>query len=328
MPTPVPRVSVVVPTYRRLDLLPAVLDSVRAQTFPDFELIVSDNDADPAVEALVASYGDARLRYRHNGGNIGALRGGQAAYRAARAPLVATLHDDDLWEPELLARLVPPLDADPDLVLAFADVHLMGADGTVDAKRSDENTAMWHRTGLREGVHRPFSRLALVDRCVTLSYACVMRRSVVADLELPEGVSTGYDLWIAYLACRTGAGAYYVPERLARVRQHGGSLTMNVKLDEAMVAIFDGVLADERLADLRPALRREAAPFHTSLGVAALRRDDRPAARRHLLRAVRHRPDARGVVALALSLLPVDAEPVIRGLRRVRPRPQVPDTRY
>lgn len=322
------RVSVVLPTYRRNDLLPGAIESVLAQTFGDFDLVVSDNDCSPEVEQLVASYGDRRLRYRHNGVNIGALRGGEAAYRAATAPLVATLHDDDLWEPQLLERLVPLVEADDGLALAFGDVHIMDGAGRVDARRSDENTAMWRRDVLRPGVHRPFQHVGLVDRAVTMSYACVMRRRFVEDLRFPDDVRTGYDLWLTYLACREGLGAHYVPERLARVRQHEGSLTANVALDQAMIAIFDRLLADPALGDLHRQLRAESAPFRTTVGVAELRQGRRRAARAQLLAGLRGRPDLRGTTALALSFLPVPAEPVVRLLRRAHPRPQVPDTRY
>jgi glycosyltransferase involved in cell wall biosynthesis len=85
-----------------------------AQTYTNIEIVVSDNGPTEAVARLVMSVGDARVRYRHNGGNIGAMRNALAAYREARGTYVATLHDD-VWEPTFLERLVPPLEADADL---------------------------------------------------------------------------------------------------------------------------------------------------------------------------------------------------------------------
>ena len=62
-----PFVSVIVPTYERLDYLRTALASALAQTYPNVEIIVSDNGPSAAVAELVAACGDSRLRYRHNG---------------------------------------------------------------------------------------------------------------------------------------------------------------------------------------------------------------------------------------------------------------------
>jgi len=58
-----PIVSVCIPTYNRAAMLKNAMDSVLAQTFGDFELIVSDNASSDGTEALVRSYRDERIRY-------------------------------------------------------------------------------------------------------------------------------------------------------------------------------------------------------------------------------------------------------------------------
>src|SRR5436853_120463 len=109
-----PLVSVVIPTYNRVTYLRKALESALAQTYRHTEIIVSDNAASPDVADLVASYRDDRVRYRHNNGNIGPLGNVLAAYREARGAYVATLHDDDMWEPTLVEELVQPLESDPE----------------------------------------------------------------------------------------------------------------------------------------------------------------------------------------------------------------------
>ena len=62
-----PRVSVIMPVYLRQQYLRQALESALAQTYRDIEIIVTDNGPSPEIERLVRSYGDPRLRYRHNG---------------------------------------------------------------------------------------------------------------------------------------------------------------------------------------------------------------------------------------------------------------------
>jgi glycosyltransferase involved in cell wall biosynthesis len=293
---------VIIPTYNRVPFLTKALESALAQTYRNTEIIVSDNAASPEVAQLVASYGDRRVRYRHNNGNIGPLRNVLAAYREAKGDYVSTLHDDDLWEPTLLEELVPPLEADRNLVMAFSDHWVIRSDGHVDPKLTEAATRRWRRDRLREGSHRPFYHLALVDRAIPIG-ACVIRRSAIDWDDFPAEIGAGYDLWIAYLASRDGAGAHYCPRRLLRYRWHPGADSVSRNQREPIYA-YGRFIEDERLRPIRGALRRIAAVSSTSLGIALLRQGRPREARAPLLRGMAHAPELRGAFSLALSFLP------------------------
>lgn len=299
-----PAVSVVVPTYRRLTFLPQALESALAQTWGDFEVVLTDNGPSPEVEELARSYGDPRIRYRHNGGNIGLQPNVLAGYRAGRGALLATLHDDDVWEPDFLARLVPPLLSDDQLAIAFCDYSVTGPDGTVDPGATELHSRREGRRGLAPGAHRDARSLAVVEQSIQVSYAAVFR----ADLDLaevPDGVAPLYDLWIAYLATRDGRGAWYCPERLTRYRHHGGSATSGNPFYRQEVESFSRFLDDPRLAALRPALRRKKALALAREGMRLLLDAGQPAqGRRTLVESVRTSPGALGVGALVASAVP------------------------
>lgn len=297
-----PLVSVIIPTYNRVPYLKKALESAIAQTYRNTEILVSDNAASPEVADLVASYGDARLRYRHNGGNIGLTGNALAAYRDARGEYVSTLHDDDMWEPALLQELVPPLEADRDLVLAFSDHWVMRSDDSVDPQLSEAATRRWGRHGLREGTHRPFYGPALADRAIPIG-ACVIRRSAIDWNDFPAEIGTGYDMWVAYLASREGAGAHYSPKRLMRYRWHPGAESAS-RDQRYRIYCYNRFLADERLRPIRPALQRVAAESSTSHGISLLRTGRGREARAPLLEGLKHAPELRGVLGLALSFLP------------------------
>jgi glycosyltransferase involved in cell wall biosynthesis len=128
-----PRVSIVTATFNRANVLRHTIESVRAQTFADWEmLIVGDACTDDTAE-VVASFGDARIRFVNLPENSGeqALPNNEGV-RLARGELVAFLNHDDLWFPEHLATGLESI-GDAAFVSAVAlyvtasgDIHLSG----------------------------------------------------------------------------------------------------------------------------------------------------------------------------------------------------------
>jgi len=105
-----PAVSVVVPTFNRLQYLRSAIDSVFAQTFTDWELIIADDGSEGGTAAYVAALanqpGVKVLRLAHTG-NPGTVR--NSACRAALGEYIAFLDSDDVWLPEKLALQVASL---------------------------------------------------------------------------------------------------------------------------------------------------------------------------------------------------------------------------
>lgn len=104
-----PRFSVVLNTYERADVVGRAIDSVLAQTYPDFELVVVDDGSTDGTAEVVQAYGDPRVRYvaRPNGGLAVARNTG---LREARGALVAFMDDDDVVEPRWLAAFAEVVD--------------------------------------------------------------------------------------------------------------------------------------------------------------------------------------------------------------------------
>ena len=111
-----PRISVVIPTRNRAELLPRAVGSVLAQTWTDFELLIVDDHSTDETPAVTARFADGRIRsFRHerNSGQSKALNTG---IEHARGEYVAFLDDDDEWLPGKLAAQVALLDAAPPAV--------------------------------------------------------------------------------------------------------------------------------------------------------------------------------------------------------------------
>lgn len=97
-----PAVSVVIPTANRKELLKKALDSVLAQTFSDFEIVVVD-DGEGEAKEVVDSFNDPRISYIRNEVKKGGAGSRNAGIQKARGEFVAFLDDDDMWIPEKLS---------------------------------------------------------------------------------------------------------------------------------------------------------------------------------------------------------------------------------
>jgi cellulose synthase/poly-beta-1,6-N-acetylglucosamine synthase-like glycosyltransferase len=96
------KVSVLMATYNRRDMLPAAIESVRAQTHRQWELVIV-NDGGESVADVVAAFGDDRIVYR-DAGHVSKGAAVNTAFLLSTGEYVAYLDDDDLWHPDHLQR--------------------------------------------------------------------------------------------------------------------------------------------------------------------------------------------------------------------------------
>jgi glycosyltransferase involved in cell wall biosynthesis len=122
-PVSEPRVSVNIPCYRQLDRLRPCIQSILAQTLPDFEITLLDDGASDEYRDYVASLGDARVRYQRNPVRLGAMRNMFAAITAGRARYTIAFHEDDLLGSRYLDTACRLLDADPSCGFVAAEMH-------------------------------------------------------------------------------------------------------------------------------------------------------------------------------------------------------------
>lgn len=101
-----PRVSVMMGVYNSSRYLRKAIDSVLAQTFRDFELVIINDGSTDESEEIVRSYDDPRIRYVLNETNIGIIPTRNKALALCRGEYLAILDSDDISMPERLARQV------------------------------------------------------------------------------------------------------------------------------------------------------------------------------------------------------------------------------
>ncbi|MDQ1538012.1 MAG: hypothetical protein QOE58_2405 [Actinomycetota bacterium] len=126
------RVSVVVPSYNNAPFIEATMDSILAQTYQDFELVVADHSsADRTWELLQPYRADPRVRLLRTEAGGGAPRNWERVTAQARGELVKLVCGDDLIYPDCLRRQVEAMDANPSAVLVAAQRDLIDARGDI-----------------------------------------------------------------------------------------------------------------------------------------------------------------------------------------------------
>jgi glycosyltransferase involved in cell wall biosynthesis len=131
--TAVPRLTLGLPTYNGEEFLAESLDALLAQTFTDFELIISDNGSTDGTGEIARDYEakDPRVRYVRHDQNRGSTFNHNFVAEQTRGDFFKWVSDDDLYSPDLLQRCIEALDSRPEIVLAHAWTAFIDSDGKV-----------------------------------------------------------------------------------------------------------------------------------------------------------------------------------------------------
>jgi glycosyltransferase involved in cell wall biosynthesis len=128
-----PRVSVGLVVYNGEDFLREAIDALLAQTFQDFELIISDNASTDSTEQICREYAakDQRIRYFRNEQNIGVARNFNRVIELAKGEYFKLAAHDDICAPDFLLKCVEVLDRDPSVVLCYTRIQIIDGNGKI-----------------------------------------------------------------------------------------------------------------------------------------------------------------------------------------------------
>jgi glycosyltransferase involved in cell wall biosynthesis len=301
-----PLVTIVIAAYKsQPEYLSAALESAVCQTWREVEVIVGDDSPDQTLREVVASFNDPRIIYRHNRPSLGVARNHWTRFREARGEYIAVLNHDDCFAPTFLERLVTPLERHPELALAFCDHWIMDAEGRMLLEETEKATAGYKRTQLGEGVHRPLFGL-FVSGTIFLACGAVFRRKLLPTV-LPDDAGSAYDLWLTYLLCKNGLGAFYISDRLSSYRVHADNLTKSLRLADwiSFARCWCEVSCDRNFAlGHRSTARHNASQAYVQCALAAYREDRRWDSFLFGVQSLRMLPSFQGMVACFLPLVP------------------------
>lgn len=210
-----PRVSVVIPTYERADLVGRAVDSALAQTVEDVEVIVVDDGSTDGTHEAVAAESDPRVRYLEHETNRGVSAARNTGIEAASGEYVAFLDSDDEWLPRKLERQLAALDDRGDgWVGAYCDVATAGLSGLSRLAAAVSET-LFRSSAPQEGGRELAA--ALLSMRVFMgpgSTLLVERDALTAAGSFDEGLSI-YEDWDLVLRVLSVGKLAYVDEPLA-----------------------------------------------------------------------------------------------------------------
>lgn len=243
-----PRVSIGVPVRNGERFLAEAVDSLLAQTYTDFELLISDNASTDGTEAICRAYAakDPRVRYFRSPEDVGLANNYNYLFIRARGEYFKWAAADDVHEPEYLSRCVEVLDHDPSVVLAYGKARFIDASGGsldttdpgFDLRSDDVNTRFryvmyaYHWVNVLFGVIRrdTLARTGLLPAYPGADYALLGELAMMGKMfEVPDPLllrrlhpaassqNTGNSGWMVKLW--TGSGGTSTPV-WSRTRDH------------------------------------------------------------------------------------------------------------
>lgn len=126
-----PRVSIGLPVYNGDRFLEEAIESILAQTYQNFELVISDNGSTDRTPAICQAYAaqDERIRYYRNDNNLGAAKNQNRVVELSKGTYFKWAHHDDLCAPELLQKCVEVLEHHPAVVLCYPKTIILNEKG-------------------------------------------------------------------------------------------------------------------------------------------------------------------------------------------------------
>jgi glycosyltransferase involved in cell wall biosynthesis len=184
------------PVYNGEKYLEKTLDSVLAQTFKDFELVISDNGSSDRTQAICERYAgiDPRVKYHRNPRNIGIAPNFNRAHELSSGEYFKWTDYDDLLAPEFLAKCVEILDKYPNVACAFPKTRLIDQndDPIRDFEPPDDASS--------PQAHRRFKSLILDPDHIVSQASGLMRREQVGETVMHGSYPCSDEVFLAHLA--------------------------------------------------------------------------------------------------------------------------------
>lgn len=140
-----PRITVIIPTYNRASIVPRAIDSVLAQTYTDYEIIVVDDASTDETGILLVNKYNNKISCIRKEKNEGLAAARNTGIRAARGVYTAFLDDDDAWLPEKLALQLKVMEEDPAVGLVYCGyLHADDNDTILATVRPEKRGNVFH----------------------------------------------------------------------------------------------------------------------------------------------------------------------------------------
>lgn len=211
-----PKVSVIIPTYNRADLLPRTIRSVLDQTFGDFELLIIDDGSTDSTKSVVQEYAnqDKRIKYIYQNNSGAPARPKNTGIKAAEGEYIAFLDHDDEWLPGKLEKQLAVFNSsyNKNLGLVGCDGFVVNSSGAVV-----KELKMPSKDNYVEGL--------LNSNFIFSSSSVLVRKDVFDKVGLHDESFKMGDDWDMWLRISQAYDLDFIHQPLFKYHQHGNNIS-------------------------------------------------------------------------------------------------------
>lgn len=285
-----PKVSVVIPTFNRAQIIAESLQSVINQTYKDIEAIVVDDGSTDNTREVVGSFKDPRISYKYQE-NRGVSAARNAGIKVSSGEYIAFLDSDDIWLSPNLELKVKLLDSRPDIAIACSDAYMFDARVGVTLGRRWHDKPFHYWVNPQRAAKNPLKEL-LYRGCFITPQAAVVRRRAFEEVGYFDESLRTHEDWDMFVRIvrRFPIGTIDIP--LVRIRIHDVSLSDNWdRMYLGAVAVLNKALNSNLFSyEELKILKKRLARTHYSYGQAKTVNGEIAAGREKLCTSIRINP--------------------------------------
>lgn len=253
-------VSIILPTYNGKRYIQASIESVLAQTYQDWELIVIDDHSGDGTGKIVQQYADknSRIKLYRNEKNLRLPASLNKGFSLSKGEYLTWTSDDNLFKENAIERFVHVLEKSDDIGLVFSAMDIIDETGDITG----------HTPPIQDLEELHYKNIVMASFMYTRAVY-----EKVGDYDEDRFLVEDHDYW---LRIAREFAVTYIAEPLYLYRTHPGSLTetKNRQMQEAKIALLKDELCSDKLSDaVRSGIYRELAIAAFSIDRYAMMKD-------------------------------------------------------
>lgn len=258
-------VSILIPTYKRPDLIVHAINSCLEQTYAPYEIVIGDDSPDDVTADVVAEIqrtSAITIRYIHNKPSLKQAANVNMLFNAATGDKVMLLHDDDMLMPNSLDILVNTFRQHPGIQVAYGKQYIINENGVIDHASSESfNRDFYRETKYAGDVLTPFEA-GLGQQFPNNGY--LIDADIVKKIQWTNDAGDACDYDFGYRVGVAGYKMYFVDEYLGKYRLSDNSISLLKENDAAYQAfriINNSTPTSPMAREIRARRLKERAPI-------------------------------------------------------------------
>jgi glycosyltransferase involved in cell wall biosynthesis len=216
-------VSVIIPTFNRLEYFKITLASALNQTYNNIEIIITDDSTTTDIQDYLKIIRDNRIKYYKNVNPLGIALNVKNGVSKSSGEYFSLLNDDDFWSKDFIEKMMAEINSCKERIgCIFCDHWLVDKNGEILVSESEKNTIIYKRNELHTGIVPLNKKLNLfTNNTVPSAMAALINKNIIDFNDYPSQIGGSYDMWLTLLCeQKMEYQFFYLNEKLTYYRSH------------------------------------------------------------------------------------------------------------